>query len=157
MHFWIIYGTKRQSWENNEFSDNKNARHQAFWGATRAARTEKCVALHTYILTYKEEKVSVITKLSTFCCSVTKLCLTLCNTMDCSMSGFRVLHYLPEFAQTRVHPTISSSVVPVSSSLQSFPASGSFPVSWLFTSGGQSTGAQLQPHSIQRIFRVGFL
>ena len=35
------------------------------------------------------------------------------------------------------HPTISSSVVPFSSCLQSFPASGSFPVSWLFTSGGQ--------------------
>ena len=39
------------------------------------------------------------------------------------------------------HPTISSSVVPVSSCLQSFPASGSFPVSWLFTSGGQIIGA----------------
>ena len=36
------------------------------------------------------------------------------------------------------HPTISSSVVPFSSCLQSFPASGSFPVSQLFTSGGQS-------------------
>ena len=35
------------------------------------------------------------------------------------------------------HPTISSSVVPFSSCLQSFPASGSFPMSWLFTSGGQ--------------------
>ena len=34
------------------------------------------------------------------------------------------------------HPTISSSVVPFSSCLQSFPASGSFPMSWLFTSGG---------------------
>ena len=39
------------------------------------------------------------------------------------------------------HPTISSSVVPFSSSLQPFPASGFFPVSWLFTSGGQSIGA----------------
>ena len=39
------------------------------------------------------------------------------------------------------HPTISSSAVPFSSSPQSFPASGSFPVSQLFTSGGQSIGA----------------
>ena len=39
------------------------------------------------------------------------------------------------------HPTISSSVVPFSSHLQSFPASGSFPMSQLFTSGGQSIGA----------------
>ena len=39
------------------------------------------------------------------------------------------------------HPTISSSVVPFSSCLQPFPASGCFPVSRLFTSGGQSIGA----------------
>ena len=38
------------------------------------------------------------------------------------------------------HPTISSSVIPFSSWLQSFPASGSFPMSQLFTSGGQSIG-----------------
>ena len=38
------------------------------------------------------------------------------------------------------HPTISSSVIPVSSCPQSFPESGSFPMSQLFTSGGQSIG-----------------
>ena len=38
------------------------------------------------------------------------------------------------------HPTISSSVIPFFSCLQSFPSSGSFPMSQLFTSGGQSTG-----------------
>ena len=38
------------------------------------------------------------------------------------------------------HPTISSSVVPFSSCLQSFLASGSFPMSQVFTSGGQSIG-----------------
>ena len=38
------------------------------------------------------------------------------------------------------HPTVSSSVVPFSSSPQSYPASGSFPMSQLFTSGGQSIG-----------------
>ena len=38
------------------------------------------------------------------------------------------------------HPTISSSVVPFSSHLQSFPASGSFQMSQLFSSGGQRTG-----------------
>ena len=38
------------------------------------------------------------------------------------------------------HPTISSSVVPFSPCPQSFPASGSFPMSQLFASGGQSTG-----------------
>ena len=39
------------------------------------------------------------------------------------------------------HPIILSSVVPFSSCLQSFPAAGSFLMSWLFTSGGQSIGA----------------
>ena len=38
------------------------------------------------------------------------------------------------------HPTISSSVAPFFSCFQSFPASGSFPISQLFTSGGQSIG-----------------
>ena len=39
------------------------------------------------------------------------------------------------------HPTISSSVIPFFSCLQSFPASGSFPMSQFFASGGQSIGA----------------
>ena len=37
------------------------------------------------------------------CCSVAQSSLTLCNPMDCSMPGFPVLHYLPEFAKTHVH------------------------------------------------------
>ena len=41
------------------------------------------------------------------------------------------------------HPTISSSVIPFSSCVQSFPALGSFPMSWLFTTGGQSIGASV--------------
>ena len=41
----------------------------------------------------------------------------------------------------RCHPTISSSVIPFSSCLQSFPASGSFPMSQFFTLGNQSVGA----------------
>ena len=54
-------------------------------------------------------------------------------------------------------PTISSSVVPFSYCPQSFPASGSFPVSWLFTSGGQSTGASASvlPMNNQSLFPLG--
>ena len=76
--------------------------------------------------------------------SVDQLCLTLCDPMDCSTPGFPVHHQLLELAQTHVHqvsdghPTILSSVVPFSFCLQSFPASGSFPMSQFFTSGGQS-------------------
>ena len=51
------------------------------------------------------------------------------------------------------HPTISSSVVPFSSGLQSFPASGAFQMSQFFTSGGQSIGvsasASVLPVNIQ--------
>ena len=38
-----------------------------------------------------------------FCCSVPKLCLTLCNSMNCSTPGLPVLHWLPQFAQIQVH------------------------------------------------------
>ena len=56
------------------------------------------------------------------------------------------------------HPTISSSVIPFSS-LQSFPASGSFPMSQFFASGGQSIGASssasVLPMNIHSWFPLG--
>ena len=56
------------------------------------------------------------------------------------------------------HPTISSSVVPFSSLLQSFPVSGSFQMSQFFASGGQSTGvsASVLPANIQYWFLLGW-
>ena len=58
------------------------------------------------------------------------------------------------------HPTISSSVIPFSSRLQSFPASGSFLVSQFFTSGGQiirvSASASVLPMNIQDWFPLGW-
>jgi len=55
------------------------------------------------------------------------------------------------------HPTISSSVVPFSSWLQSFPASGSFPMSRLFASSGHSiaASASVVPKNIQDWFLLG--
>ena len=57
------------------------------------------------------------------------------------------------------HPTISSSAVPFSSHLPSFPATGSFPVSQFFTSGSQSIGASASvsvlPMNIQDWFPLG--
>ena len=55
------------------------------------------------------------------------------------------------------HPTISSSVIPFSSYLQSFPASGSFPMSKFFASGGQSIGASASvlPIVTQEWFPLG--
>ena len=81
---------------------------------------------------------------------VAQLCLTLCDPMGRSTPGLPVHHQLP-----RVYPnpcplsqwchltTISSSVIPFSSHLQSFPASGSFQMSQLFALGGQSIGVSL--------------
>ena len=58
------------------------------------------------------------------------------------------------------HPTISSSVSPFSSCLQYFPASGSFPVSQFFTSGGQiigvSASASVLPVNTQDWFPLGW-
>ena len=55
------------------------------------------------------------------------------------------------------HPTISSSVIPCSSCLRSFPASGSFPMSRLFPSSRRRLELQLQHQSFQWVFRTDFL
>ena len=93
--------------------------------------------------------------------SVAQSCLTLCDPMNRSTPGLPVHHQLPESTQTPVHwvgdeirdPTISSSVVPFFSCPQSFPASGSFQMSQLFASSGQSIGvsasASVLPSSTQ--------
>ena len=78
--------------------------------------------------------------------SVTQSCPTLCDPMNCSTPGLPVHHQLPESTPNPCplcrwcHPTIPSSIIPFSSCLQSFLASGSFQMSQLFTSGGQSIG-----------------
>ena len=74
-----------------------------------------------------------------------QLCPTLCDLMDCSTPGFPVQHQPPEPSQTHVHQVSdaiqpSHPVVPFSSHLQSFPASGCFPVSQFFASSGQNIG-----------------
>ena len=97
-------------------------------------------------------------------CSVAKLCLTLqphglqqarlpCPSLSpgiCSKS-----YPLSWWC----HPTISSSLSPFSSYSQSLPASGSFPMSWLFTSGSQSIGASastsVHPVNIQGWYLLG--
>ena len=64
------------------------------------------------------------------------------------------------FIKLGCHPTISSSVVPFSFCLQSFPASGSFPMSQFFPSGGQSIGVSASaldlPMNIQNWFPLGW-
>ena len=77
--------------------------------------------------------------------SAAQSCPTLCNPMNRSMPGFPVHYQLPKSTQTHVNLVDdaiqpSHPVIPFSSRPQSFPASGSFPMSQLFSSGGQSIG-----------------
>ena len=82
--------------------------------------------------------------------------------MDCSTPHFPVLHHLLELVKLMsmsqwCHPTVLSSVTPFSSCPQSFPAAGSFPVSWLFALGGQIIGAlaSVLPINIKGWFPLG--
>ena len=92
--------------------------------------------------------------------SVAQPCLTLCDHMDCSTPGLPVHHQLLELTQTHVHRVSdviqpSHSVVPFSSYLQSFPASGSLQMRQFFASGGQSTGVSASV--LEWIFKTDFL
>ena len=97
--------------------------------------------------------------------SVAQSCLTLCNPMDYKHTRLPCPSPTPGAYSNSCplcwwcHPTISSSIVPFSSHLQSFPASGSFPMSWFFTSCGHSIGtspsASVLPMNIQGWFPLG--
>ena len=73
--------------------------------------------------------------------SVAQSCPTLCDPMDCSTPGLPVHYQLPEFTNTHAH-WVSDAILccPLLLLPSSFPASGSFPMSQLFASGGQSNG-----------------
>ena len=116
-----------------------------------------CLSHHHYHI------VIIILAISQFS-SVTESCPTLCNPRDCSRppcpsptpkvdSNSRPLSWW-------CHPIISASVVPFSSHLQSFPASGTFQVSQLFTSGGQSIGISAStsvfPMNVQGLLPLGW-
>ena len=99
----------------------------------------------------------------TSCCSVTKsspavpLHGLLHTRLPCPPPSPRTCSNSCPLSQ-RCHPTISSSAIPFSSCLHSFPALGSFPMNWLFASGGQSIRASEASASLlQWIFRVGLL
>ena len=97
--------------------------------------------------------------------SVAQSCPTLWHPINRSMPGLSVHHQLLESTQTHVHwigdaIQPSQPVILFSSCPQSFPASGSFQMSQLFTSGGQSTGlsasASLLPMNTQDCSPLGW-
>ena len=132
--------------------------------------------LHTHgsFLTWTVGKVfsttlsgSRISLFSVFCCfcSVTQSCTTLCDShklrhtrVPCPSPSPRAWSNLCPLGQW-CHPIISSSVVTFLSCLQSLPASGSFQMTHLFTSDGQSIGASASasvlPMNIQDWFPLG--
>ena len=110
-----------------------------------------------FYLKDKHKSISEKNQLSHF------VCLTLCDPIGSSMPGFPVHHELPKLTSSWpssqwCHPTISSSVILFSSCPQSFPASGSFPVSQFSTSCGQSIGVSAStsvlPMNIQDWFPI---
>ena len=97
--------------------------------------------------------------------SVAQLCPTLCDPMNCSMharppcpSPTSRVHSNSCPLSQGCHPPISSSVIPLSSCLQSFPGSGSFQMSQFFMSSGQSIGvsalASVLLMNIQDLFHL---
>ena len=90
--------------------------------------------------------------------SVAQSCTNLCNPMDCSTPGFPVHHRLRSLLKLMSIKLVTPSnhlilCHPFSSCLQSFPPSGSFPMSQFFTSADQSIGvsvsASILPMNIQ--------
>ena len=95
--------------------------------------------------------------------SATQLCLILCDSMDCSMPGFPVLHYLPELAQTHVH-WVGADIQP--SHPLSSPSPPAFSLSqhqglFQFVSSSHQVAKVLelllQHQSFQWVFRTDFL
>ena len=103
--------------------------------------TERIILLKVSLLEKPREMESQWRRFS----SVQSLsCPTLCDPMDCITPGLPVHHQLSEFTQTHVYWVSdaiqpSHPVIPFSSCLQSFPASGSYQMSQFFASGSQST------------------
>ena len=81
-----------------------------------------------------------------FCCSVVQSCPTLCDPMDCACQAslsFTISWGLLKLMSIETVMPSNHLILcrPFSSCSQSFPASGSFPMSQLFASGGQGIGA----------------
>ena len=97
--------------------------------------------------------------------SVPQSCLTLCDPMNRSTPGLPVHHQLPELARLMSIESVMSSnhlilCRPLLLLPSIYPASGSFPMSLFFTSGGQSIGVSAStsvlPRNIQDWFPLGW-
>ena len=80
----------------------RKERHQCgfYWGDEGRGEVARRNLRKGYIYYFSRNTVALEIVV---CCSFTQLCPTLCDPMDCSTPGFRVLHHLPELAQIYVH------------------------------------------------------
>ena len=87
-----MYHWTNQRRNKIKMNENENTRIQNPWDTAKTVLKVKFIVTQSCCHTQ-------------FCCchSVTQLCSTLCNPMDCSMLGFAVHHHLPELAQTHIH------------------------------------------------------
>ena len=132
-----------------------------YWVISRwfQPKTENQCLAYLYML------FTMLTYCIACCCSVAKLCLTPCNPMDYSTSGFLIFHCLPKFSQTHVHwvsdaiqPSHSCPLLPASlSALNLFQHQSLF--QWVGSSYEMTKvlELQLQHQTFQWIFRVNFL
>ena len=94
-------------------------------------------------------------------CTITQSCLTLCDLIDCITPGFTISWSLLKFMPIESMMPSSHLILcrPLLILPSSFPSIRSFPVSWLFTSSGQSIGASalasVLPMNIQGWFPLG--
>ena len=113
----------------------------------------ECLLSNKWYIKYPRKSVQSLSRVSLFATPWTEARQT-----SLSITNFLSLLKFMSI-ESWCHPTISSSVAPLSSCLQSFPASRSFPVSQFFTSDGQSIGASASASvlsmNIQDWFHLG--
>ena len=135
------------------------------WSFNRSVPICSFVILHPFSLSIAllTNMCSVIILAVIKCCSVTKLCPALCGPRDCGAPGSSVLRYLLECAQIHMHGVgdALSPSHPLLSPPFAFNLSQheSFPLCWIFASGGQSIGpsasGSILPINIQCWFPLG--
>ena len=141
-----------------EFQGQRSLMGYRPWGHKYSDRTEQLL-LHLTIC------LSSLEKWLFCCCLVAESCLTV-QPLGLQRARLPSPSPYPGICPSSYplnqwcHPTMSSSVAHFSFCLQSFPAPGSFPMSCLFTSGGQSIGASASvsvlPKSIQGLIPLRF-
>ena len=162
---WLFYWYSRKYFISQKCFISQPARGEK-WGGPQV-HANACMILANYQETQlwsTEPRIDFKTILVQFS-SVAQSCLTLWPhglqhaRLPCPSSTPRACSNSCPSSQW-CHPTISSSLGPLSSHLQSFPASGSFPMSQFFASGGQSIGvsawASVLPMNIQDWFPLGW-